>query len=99
MSTGTTQSETLELTLKVSPVIAQHIRQQVSSGVYKTESDYVESLLLSDSLLEPITEEALVQWMNTEGVRRLEALATDPSSALTLDQAFAGLIDEDDEEA
>ena len=50
-----------------------------------------EPMPIAPSLSDP----ELVEWMNTEGARRLERLRANPSSGLTLDQAFEGLIDEE----
>jgi Arc/MetJ-type ribon-helix-helix transcriptional regulator len=94
---GTNTDETLHLTITVPKDVAQHVRDEIAKGIYASESDYVESILLSETLFEPIDQDELTHWMNTEGARRLEALHRDPSSGLTSDQAFAGLLDDEGE--
>jgi Arc/MetJ-type ribon-helix-helix transcriptional regulator len=96
MAVASPESETLQLILEVPFAVAQHIRQQVSAGMYSNENDYVQSILASSTFFEPIEEGELVHWMNTEGVRRIEGLEENPSSALTLDEAFAGLIGDEE---
>jgi Arc/MetJ-type ribon-helix-helix transcriptional regulator len=98
MPTTAATSETLHLTLTLPQKVAKEIRTQVASGAYSSESEYVETVLLSHALFEPIDEDELTHWMNTEGVRRLEAMRADPSGGLTVDEAFAGLIDEEPEQ-
>jgi Arc/MetJ-type ribon-helix-helix transcriptional regulator len=71
------------------------IRTNVLSGVYASESEYIESILLSESLFAPIEEDELTHWINTEGVRRLRAMEADPSRFLTHDQVFDFLDDGD----
>jgi hypothetical protein len=51
-------------------------------------------MTLSESLFDDMDQDQLAHWMNTEGVRRLEALHANPSSGLTVDEVFEGLIDE-----
>lgn len=90
--------ETLQLSLSLPSSVVNDIRTQVASGTYLSESEYVETVLLSHALFEPINEDELTHWMNTEGARRLEAMHADPSIGLTVDEAFAGLIDEEPEQ-
>ena len=87
--------ETMRLTLTLPKDVVQHLREQVARGVYSSESDYVQSILLSETLFDPMERDELTQWMNSEGARRLEALHRDPSSGLTGDQAFEGLLNEE----
>ncbi|HZQ44725.1 MAG TPA: hypothetical protein VFA99_15835 [Acidobacteriaceae bacterium] len=97
MALVTSTNETLHLTLTLPKDVAQHLREQVAKGVYTSESEYVESMLLSQTLFDPIDQDDLTRWMNTEGARRLEALHRDPSSGLTSDQAFEGLLDDSED--
>jgi Arc/MetJ-type ribon-helix-helix transcriptional regulator len=93
--TPTHNEQTLHLTLTLPKDVAQHLRDQVATGVYASESEYIESILLSETLFDPIDHDKLTHWMNTEGARRLEALHRNPSTGLTSEQAFAGLLDEE----
>ena len=90
------KTETLHFTLELSPSIAAYMRRQVSTGIYKSEVDYLESLLVSDALFEPLRDDKLDRWVRTEGVRRCAELDADPSKALTEEQAFAFLNSEED---
>jgi Arc/MetJ-type ribon-helix-helix transcriptional regulator len=90
----TEPKETLHLTLDHKA--AEEIRRHVSSGVYASESEYIESIVLSDTLFEPIDQKELVHWINTEGVRRLDAMKADPSQCLTHDEFWA-TIEKDEE--
>jgi len=90
----TKPEETMQLTLTLPKVVAEHLREQVASGLYTNESEYIESILLSETLFDPIDPDKLTQWINTEGVRRLQAMECDPALALTSEQVF-DLSDED----
>lgn len=94
MTPVTSSNETLHLTLTLPRDVAQHLHEQVAAGLYTSESEYVESILLSETLFDPIDQDELTHWMNTEGARRLEALHRNPASGLTSEQAFAGLLDD-----
>ena len=95
MAAVTHPDETLHLTITLPKDVAQHVRDQVAKGRYANESEYIESMLQSQTLFDPIDPNELTHWMNTEGARRLEALHRNPSSGLTSEQAFAGLLDEE----
>ena len=86
----------MQLTLTLPKVVAEHLREQVASGVYANESEYIESILLSETLFDPTNPDELTRWINTEGVRRLRAMEYDSSLALTGEQVF-DLGDEDRE--
>lgn len=87
---------TEEFTIKLPAKVADYVHRRVAEGPFESVSDYFENLMVSD-MLEPVSEPALEQWMNTEGARRLAALHADPSSGLTMDQAFAGLLNEEEQ--
>lgn len=99
MTPLTQAEETLHLTITLPKDVAQHLHEQVAKGQYASESEYVESMLQSQTLFEPIDQDQLTHWISTEGVRRYDAMRADPSRALTEEQAFAGLCDDgqDDE--
>jgi hypothetical protein len=59
MPAAITANETLQLTISLPPNVAKNIRDQVQSGVYANESEYVESILLSESLFDPINQDEL----------------------------------------
>lgn len=88
MATLNQRQETIQVTLTVPADVAQRVREQVATGLYANESEYLESLLLSDTILDSIPENELVAWINTEGVRRLRAMEAEPSSALSADEVF-----------
>jgi Arc/MetJ-type ribon-helix-helix transcriptional regulator len=96
MPAAPTANETLRLTLSLPPAVAKYIRDQVASGIYANETEYVESILLSDALFEPIDQERLTPCVETEGARCLGAVKADPPSALTSEEVFESL-DMDDE--
>jgi antitoxin ParD1/3/4 len=79
------------MTITLPEELAKLVRSRVASGDYSSESDVVEDALLETILPGPLSEAELVHWMNTEGVRRFDAMRADPSQALTIDEAFAGL--------
>lgn len=89
-------NETMQLTLTLPRDVAQHLRDQVATGLYASESEYIESILQSETIFPPIDQDELTQWINTEGVRRYDAMRADPSRALTEQQAFAGLCDDEE---
>jgi hypothetical protein len=90
-----TKESTETLTMELPVKFMAHIRARAAQEGFATVPEYIESLLVSETLFEPIDEDELVHWCNTEGVRRLEAMEAHPSSCLTIDQAFEGLIGED----
>lgn len=92
MASVTHSAETLHLTITLPKDVAQHLHEQVAKGAYASESDYIECMLQLQALFDPIDRDELTRWMNTEGARRLEALHRNPSSGLTSDQAFEGLL-------
>ncbi|HEY4009760.1 MAG TPA: hypothetical protein VGM11_06390 [Acidobacteriaceae bacterium] len=89
--------ETMQLTITLPKTVAQHLREQVATGQYANESEYIESILLSETLFPPIDQDELTQWVNSEGVRRLHAMEEDPSSSLTSAEVFDFLNKNDDE--
>lgn len=89
--------ETMQLTITLPKTVAQHLREQVATGLYASESEYIESILLSETLFPPIDQDELTQWINTEGVRRLRAMEADPSSSLTASEVFDFLDKNNDE--
>jgi Arc/MetJ-type ribon-helix-helix transcriptional regulator len=97
MSASVVTHEKLQLTLSLPHDVAENIRTQVASGAYSSESEYVEALLLSETLFAPIDQDDLTHWMNTEGVRRLEAMKADPSQCLSHEEFWAN-IEADDQE-
>jgi Arc/MetJ-type ribon-helix-helix transcriptional regulator len=74
--------------------VADLVRTRMASGKYANESAVIEEALI-DTILPPIQAVDIDEWIRTEGVRRYDAMRADPSSALTLDEAFAGLDTED----
>jgi len=94
MSVATQSEETMQLTLTLPKVVAQHLHDQVATGLYANEREYVESILLSETLFDPIDESVLTHWINTEGVRRLRAMEANPESALTAKEVFDFLEDD-----
>jgi hypothetical protein len=89
---------TEKFTIKLPAEAATYVHKRVADGHFSSPTEYFESLVVADLLAPPPSDDELVQWMNTEGARRLEALHQDPSSGLTGDQAFAGLLEEDSED-
>lgn len=89
---------TEEFTIKLPAEAASYVRKRVADGNFSDPTEYFESLVVADLLAPPPSQDELAHWMNTEGARRLEALHRDPSSGLTSDQAFEGLLDEDFED-
>lgn len=85
---------TEQLTVTLPTDIADLVRSRMASGKYANESAVIEEALI-DTILQPINQDELTRWMNTEGARRLEGMHADPSIGLTVDEAFAGLIDEE----
>ncbi len=97
MAPLTHTEERLQLTITLPKAVAQHLREQVATGQYASESEYIESILLSETLFPPIDQDELTEWINTEGVRRLRAMEADPARALTADEAFDFLNENVDE--
>jgi len=98
MAPLTSANETLNLTITLPKDVAQHLRDQVAKGRYASESEYIQSILQSETLFDPVDQNELTHWIETEGVRRFDAMRADPSSALTEAEAFAGLCNEEEEE-
>jgi hypothetical protein len=90
-------SATEEFVITLPAKTANFLHQRVAEGGFESPTDYFENLMVNDMLSPPPNEEELVHWMNTEGARRLDALHADPSIGLTIDEAFAGLLDEEEE--
>jgi Arc/MetJ-type ribon-helix-helix transcriptional regulator len=90
--------ETLHLTITLPKDVAQHLRDEVAKGLYGSESEYIESMLQSETLFPPVNQDELTEWIKTEGVRRYDATRADPSRAQTEEQTFAGLCDEEEDE-
>ena len=74
---------------------ATFLHRRVAEGGFESPTDYFENLIVNDMLSPPPSEEELVHWMNTEGARRLDVLHAEPSSGLTIDEAFAGLLEDE----
>ena len=89
-------SGTEEFVITLPVKAATFVHKRVAEGGFESPTDYFENLMVNDMLSPPPSEEELVHWMNTEGARRLDALHADPSSGLTIDEAFAGLLDEEE---
>jgi Arc/MetJ-type ribon-helix-helix transcriptional regulator len=89
-------TETLKLTVTLPVQIATHLRDQVASGGFSDESDYVESLLTTEALFRPVENAELDQWIATEGLRRLDYLKAHPESGLSHEEAFAGLCGDEE---
>lgn len=98
MAPVTQTEETLHLTITLPKEVAQHLHEQVAKGNYASESEYVESILQSEALFPPINQEELTDWISTEGVHRYDAMRANPSRALTEEQVFEGLCDEEVDE-
>jgi antitoxin ParD1/3/4 len=93
-----TTDATEQFTVTLSTDVLEFVRSKVSAGEYATESDFIEAAIVQSIFPAPSTDADLVHWMNTEGARRCAALDANPSSGLTLEEAFAGLEDEDFDE-
>jgi Arc/MetJ-type ribon-helix-helix transcriptional regulator len=66
----------------------------MASGKYTNESAVIEEALI-DTILPPIQADDLDEWIRTEGVRRYDAMRADPSRAISIEEAFAGLDTEE----
>lgn len=88
-------TEQLLITLPVE--VVHHMRERMAAGGFTSSSEYIEHIMVESLLPPPPSEADTIAWMNTEGARRIEALRANPASGLTLDEAFAGLIDEDED--
>jgi Arc/MetJ-type ribon-helix-helix transcriptional regulator len=97
MAPLTQAAETLHLTITLPKDVAQHLHEQVAKGQYASESEYIECMLQSETLFPSMDQDQLTRWINTEGVRRYDAMRADPSRALSEEQAFAGLCSEDED--
>jgi Arc/MetJ-type ribon-helix-helix transcriptional regulator len=97
MAHVTRTEETLHLTITLPKDVAQHLREEVAKGLYASESEYVQSMLQSETLFPPIDHDELTEWINTEGARRYDLMRADPSRALTEDQVFEGLLDTEED--
>jgi Arc/MetJ-type ribon-helix-helix transcriptional regulator len=97
MAQLTQTEETLHLTITLPKDVAQHLHEQVAKGQYASESEYIECMLQSETLFPSMDQDQLTRWINTEGVRRYDAMRADPSRALSEEQAFAGLCGEDED--
>ncbi len=72
MAPQTHMEERLQLTLTLPRAVAQHLREQVATGQYASESEYIESILQSETIFPPIDQDELTQWIT----RRVSAVTT-----------------------
>jgi Arc/MetJ-type ribon-helix-helix transcriptional regulator len=66
----------------------------MASGKYANESAVIEEALI-DTILPTIQAIDIEQWLRTEGVRRYDEMRANPSTALSVEEAFAGLDTEE----
>ena len=79
-----------QITITLSLEAIERVRSKLERGGFADESEVIENAIL-DSILPPQEEARNEQWIRTEGVRRYDAMRTEPSRGLTADQAFAFL--------
>jgi len=70
--------------------VADLVRSRIATGKYSNESAVIEEALI-DTILPPLDSIENDEWIRTEGVRRYDAMRADPSRALSIEEAFAGL--------
>jgi Arc/MetJ-type ribon-helix-helix transcriptional regulator len=85
---------TEQLVIDLPTDIADLVRSRMASGKYTNESAVIEEALI-DTILPPIQADDLDEWIRTEGVRRYDAMRADPSRAISIEEAFAGLDTEE----
>lgn len=69
--------------------MAQMVKTKVSSGEYASESEVIRDGLRALQA----RDKALESWLRTEGVAAYDALKTDPSRALSVEQVRQHLAD------
>ncbi len=74
--------------------VADLVRSRIATGKYANESAVIEEALI-DTILPPLDSIETDEWIRTEGVRRYDAMRADPSRALSIEDAFAGLDTEE----
>lgn len=85
---------TEQLVIDLHSDVADLVRSRMASGKYANASAVIEQALI-DTILPPIETSDAEEWIRTEGVRRYDAMRADPSRALSIKQAFAGLDTEE----
>jgi Arc/MetJ-type ribon-helix-helix transcriptional regulator len=86
--------QTEQLIIDLPSDVADLVRTRMATGKYANESAVIKEALI-DTILPPLQAADIDKWIRTEGVRRYDTMRADPSRALTLDEAFAGLDTED----
>jgi Arc/MetJ-type ribon-helix-helix transcriptional regulator len=85
---------TEQLVIDLPTDIADLVRSRMASGKYANESAVIEEALI-ETILPPIQADEMEEWLRTEGVRRYDAMRADPSIAISIEEAFAGLDTEE----
>jgi antitoxin ParD1/3/4 len=91
-----TATATQEFTITLPKDVAEIVRAKVLSGRYATESEFIEAAIVEAIL--PSHDDGLEHWIQTEGVRRCEAMDADPSRGLTFEEIKASFEQDDIEE-
>lgn len=85
---------TEKLVIDLPSDVADLVRSRMASGKYANQSAVIEEALI-DTILPPMQATDSDEWIRTEGVRRYDAMRADPSRAISIEEAFAGLDTED----
>jgi Arc/MetJ-type ribon-helix-helix transcriptional regulator len=85
---------TEQLVIDLPSDVVDLVRSRLASGKYANESAVIEEALI-DTILPPIQTVDLEEWIRAEGTRRYDAMRADPSRAISIEDAFAGLDTED----
>ena len=85
---------TEQLVIDLPTDIADLVRSRMASGKYANESAVIEEALI-ETILPPIQADEMEEWLRTEGVRRYDEMRADPSIAISIEEAFAGLDTEE----
>ena len=83
------------MTISLPHELAEIVRAQVAAGEFASESDYFESKVV-ESILQPLSDDAMTHWINTEGVRRLVAMKANPANTLDHDDFWAQVEQDSD---
>jgi antitoxin ParD1/3/4 len=87
---------TQEFTITLPKDVVEIVRAKVSSGQYASENEFIETAIVEAA--RPSHDDGLEHWIQTEGVRRCEAMDADPSRGLTFEEIKASLEQDDIEE-
>ncbi len=85
---------TEQLVIDLPSDVAELVRSRMATGKYANESAVIEEALI-DTILPTMQAVDLDEWIRTEGVRRYDAMRADPSRAVSIEEAFAGLDTEE----